>query len=208
MNNTKTSTLNSKLVDFLNEHAFYLVSESRDDRGEYCTELEAYSPAGEDLIITIWHGGGANSFIYCFRKYANDFDPDEHAEMWVEHRGENGVPFGIRDLIDDADAIQTMYLDLADALEEANMAGTFSNADLLSEQEIIDDWEAALESEMDYSEIAHAIGWGFTRNDLEELMRLHQENICRSKIEDLLEDCNFHTECGAWHDGEYYIREN
>lgn len=203
MNTTKTSTLNTKLVDFLNEHDFYLISESRDERGEYCAELESSSPAGEDLILTIWHGGGADSFIYCFRKYANEFDPDEHAEMWVEHRGENGVPFGIRDLIDDADAIQTMYLDLADALEEANRAGAFSNSDLLSEQEIRDDWEAALESEMDYSEISHAIGWGFSRNDLNTLMQLHREDRFMGKIEDLLTDCNFHTECSDWHDGNY-----
>lgn len=203
MNSTKTSTLNSKLVDFLNEHDFHLTSESRDERGEYCTELESWSPAGEDLILTIWHGGGTESFIYCFRKYANDFDPDEHAEGWVEFRGENGVPHGIRELIDDADAIQTMYLDLADALEEANRAGTFSNADLLTEQEIRDDWEAALESEMDYSEIAHAIGWGFSRDDLNTLMQLHREDRFRGKIEDLLTDCNFHTECSDWHDGNY-----
>ena len=207
MNSTKAATLNSKLVDFLNEHDFYLISEDRNERGEYCAELESRSPAGEDLIIDVWHGGGTNSFIYCFRRYANEFDPDGHAEKWVECRGQNGVPLGIRDLIDDADAIQTMLLDLADALEDANRNGAFSNADLLTEQEIRDDWEAALESEMDYSEIAHAIRWGFSRDDLNTLMQLHREDRFRGKIEDLLTDCNFHTECSDWHDENYIIRD-
>jgi len=50
------------------------------------------------------------------RRYAADFDADEHAAMWVESRGKRGVPDSIRTLIDDADAIQEMLDELADAL--------------------------------------------------------------------------------------------
>ena len=32
---------------------------------------------------------------------------------------------------------------------------------------------------------------------------LHQWNLFREKIEDLLEDCNFHTECGLLNEGKY-----
>ena len=53
------------------------------------------------------------------REYAYDFDPDEHAEMWVESRGKRGVPDSIRTLIDDADAIKEMAFELADALRKA-----------------------------------------------------------------------------------------
>ena len=39
--------------------------------------------------------------------------------MWVESRGEKGVPDSIRTLIDDADAIKEMVSELADALRKA-----------------------------------------------------------------------------------------
>lgn len=76
----------------------------------------------------------------------------------------------------------------------------------MTEQEIRSNWEEALNA-LPYGEIAAKIGWGFSTEDLQELMRLHKENICRKKIEDLLEDCNFHYECGEWHDGNYVLYE-
>ena len=77
----------------------------------------------------------------------------------------------------------------------------------LTEDEIRENWEHALET-LPYGEISEKNEWGFTREDLETLMELHRQNKHREKIEDLLEDCNFHTECGEWHDGNYIIRED
>ena len=77
----------------------------------------------------------------------------------------------------------------------------------LDEDEIREDWEHALET-MNYSDIASAIGWGFYNEDLQKLMELHKQNKYREKIEDLLEDCNFHTECGNWSEGNYIIEED
>lgn len=77
---------------------------------------------------------------------------------------------------------------------------------MMTTQEIRSNWEEALNA-LPYGEIAARIGWGFSTEDLQELMRLHKENICREKIEDLLEDCNFHYECGEWHDGNYVLYE-
>ena len=51
-------------------------------------------------------------------EYAHDFDADEHAEMWLGHRGEGGCPSSVRELIDDADAIKEMLEELADKLIE------------------------------------------------------------------------------------------
>lgn len=51
-------------------------------------------------------------------EYARDFDADEHAEMWVRHRGEGGCPSSVRKLIDDADAIKEMLEELANRLME------------------------------------------------------------------------------------------
>lgn len=50
-------------------------------------------------------------------EYADDFDPDEHIEMWIEARknGVAGVPT-TRELVHDAEAIQKMLKELAEAL--------------------------------------------------------------------------------------------
>lgn len=76
-------------------------------------ELEKYSPAGEDFIFTV----PTLNFVKQVEEYAEDFDPDEHAEMWVDSRGKGGCPSSIRDLIDDADAIAEMLKELAEALK-------------------------------------------------------------------------------------------
>ena len=75
-----------------------------------------------------------------------------------------------------------------------------------TEEEIRENWDGAL-SVLPYGEIARTIEWGFYREDLETLMELHRSGKHRKKIEDLLEDCNFHYECGNWHNGNYVILE-
>ena len=109
--------LNEKIIDALEAHDFAVCS-NEEQGEEYAAELETYSPAGEDVIVVIWHDGTIAGFKRAFREYANGFDADEHAESWIEHRGENGCPSSIRALIEDADAIQQMLNDMADALEK------------------------------------------------------------------------------------------
>ena len=52
------------------------------------------------------------------RKYDQQFDVDEHVEMWVSARnnGTSGIPSSIEELMEDAENIQEMLNDLADAL--------------------------------------------------------------------------------------------
>lgn len=54
-------------------------------------------------------------------------------------------------------------------------------------------WEKAFE-DMKVEEISSAIEWAFSCQDLLVLCCLHEADIYRQEIEDLLEDCNFHTE--------------
>lgn len=64
-------------------------------------------------------------------------------------------------------------------------------------------WKKAL-SRYETGALAALIRWGLSDDDLRVLCRLHQElPELRSKIEDLLTDCNFHAECADWHDGIY-----
>lgn len=85
-----------------------------DYTGDGRVEIENYSPAGEDLIVCV----EVENFPESVYEYARDFDVDEHAEMWVEHRGEGGCPSSVREIIDDADAIKEMLEELADRLAE------------------------------------------------------------------------------------------
>lgn len=85
--------------------------------GEYVAELEFYSDAGEDFVFSIWFDGTWNDFVEKFREYAMEFDPDEHAEMYVDLRGQRGVPSSIRTLIEDADGIKECLEKLSDGLK-------------------------------------------------------------------------------------------
>ncbi len=77
-------------------------------------EIENWSPAGENLVEYLDKKIDIPSQM---QKIADNFDADEHAEMWIEHRGKNGVPGSIRMLLNDADAIQEMYNKIAHALK-------------------------------------------------------------------------------------------
>lgn len=105
--------LEQKYIEILKENDWSISSYTDDGR----VELKKYSPAGEDFSMCV----EVENFLESVRKYANDFDADEHAAMWIEVRGRvRGVPNGIRELIEDAEAIQEMLNELADALEEKN----------------------------------------------------------------------------------------
>lgn len=80
-------------------------------------DLETFSPAGEDVVVTV----PMKNFPEEIRAYHIGFDPDEHAEMWLEAKrnGVGGVP-SIRRLIEDADAIDSMLEKLAIAVTQAD----------------------------------------------------------------------------------------
>lgn len=73
-------------------------------------EIGQYSPAGEDFWFSL---NGDEDYFEQIIRYANNFDVDEHAEMWV---GGNGAP-SISILVDDARDIQKMLYELCDAVK-------------------------------------------------------------------------------------------
>lgn len=79
-------------------------------------ELENHSPAGEDLIFSI----DGKDIPVEVRDYAEDFDKDEHVEFLVGGRGKRGAPETVRELLEDAEAIQKMLDELAEALESVH----------------------------------------------------------------------------------------
>lgn len=77
-------------------------------------EISQHSPAGEDFSFCVED----ENFVENVRKYADEFDPDEHAEFWVSAKGSRRdvtIP-SIRELINDADAISRMLQELASAI--------------------------------------------------------------------------------------------
>lgn len=201
-----------KIVDLLEEHDVRIIS-TQEQNGKYVTECEFWSDAGENVIVDIYHKESAKSFVDGWKEYSYDFDPDEHAEAWVSERGKNGVSNSIRELIDDADAIAKKLEDIANALAKLTFAPTAQEIydvsdEIKREAEIRSDWAAALRSVKDGSDLSADIRYGFSELDLSILAKLHKRNRFRTKIEDLLEDCNFHAECSDFSEGNYskYIR--
>lgn len=81
------------------------------DCGDFI-ELENWSPAGEDLILTF----DKRSLTDEIREYAATWDIDEHIEMWVQARQhDSGIP-SVRELCQDAEDIDEMLQDLAAAV--------------------------------------------------------------------------------------------
>ena len=108
--------LNEKTIAILEENDI-TVSERYEQDGEYYREIEFYSPEGEDVLETIWYDGTDDGFIEAFRQLADNFDADEHAEMWIDGRGKRGIPDSVRALIDDAENIKDTLLNVAEKLE-------------------------------------------------------------------------------------------
>lgn len=114
--------LNEKIIEVIENNEFGHDAVAEQDN-EYYIELYQNTPAGEDWYVTIWFDGSNNGFINSFRKYAEDFDVDEEAEIWIKSRGKYGVPSSIREILEDAEwkkeRLQTLLKDLED-IEHAN----------------------------------------------------------------------------------------
>lgn len=94
--------LNKKIVDVIENNGFCYDAVVEQDNKFYI-ELYRDTPAGEDWHVIIWFNGSDNGFINSFRKYVEDFDVDEEAEIYIESRGKHGVPSSISVLVKDAE---------------------------------------------------------------------------------------------------------
>ena len=77
----------------------------------------------------------------------------------------------------------------------------------MSEAEItknVDSWKRAFDQVVHGDELSEILDYGFDEKDLENLAEIHEKDKAyRKKIEELLTDCNFHTECEWMVKGEY-----
>lgn len=107
----KVKRLRGKYLDILERFDWKLCGYTDDGM----VELEKFLPAGEDFIMCV----EVKNFPDAVMEYYEDFDVDEHIEMWVEAKrnGAREVP-SVRRLAIDAEAIDDMLKELAYALEE------------------------------------------------------------------------------------------
>ena len=159
--------LSERIEELLDEHDFSVcgdISERYGEKGRYDIELETYSPEGEDVLVSLTYDGTEKDFIREFNDYAEGFDAENHAEMWIECRGKNGVPDSIKDLLEDAEWIKDTLMEVADDLENINneeedaeeinrkeLAEKFINAikEIASKHENLDNFESYLSYHFD-----------------------------------------------------------
>lgn len=105
--------MNEKYRDICEELGWYWLN-----GGDGYIELEKHSPAGEDFSFTV----SAENFVKNVKEYADNFDQEEHIEMWIEARRNKvaGVP-SIKELVKDAEDIDAMLKELAEALFAAEL---------------------------------------------------------------------------------------
>ena len=72
---------------------------------------------GIDKIPVVDSVGMMEVEVDDFVALADGFDPDYEASLWIgpDGHGANGAPYHIRDILDDMDAVQSAYNELADA---------------------------------------------------------------------------------------------
>lgn len=96
-------TLSDKLLEVLENNGFSCDGDVTEQDGEYYIEINQYTPEGQDWWETIWFDGTEEGFVKSVSNRANGFNVDEEAEIYIEIRGEKGVPDSIGDLMEDAE---------------------------------------------------------------------------------------------------------
>lgn len=95
--------------------------EIRQEGKRYYVYLSTYSDAGEDFGVDIDFDvkNAKATFMAELRQSIDDFDPLEHAAMWMEARGRvSGVPDTNMELLEDAESIEERLEDLWDAITD------------------------------------------------------------------------------------------
>lgn len=111
--------LNSKIIKVVEKNDFCL-EDVEEQNGKYFVEMNNCRSCGEDWWEIIRFDGTSEGFVKSVRQRANNFDVDEEAEIWIEGRGENGVPNSIKDLVEDAEWKKSTIEKLANELEKLN----------------------------------------------------------------------------------------
>lgn len=112
--------LNNKIIKVL-EDCDFCVNEVEKQGNDFYVELGQFTPCGEDWWETIWFDGTNKGFIEAVQNRHESFDVNEEVEVWIEHRGKDGIPSSIRKLVEDAEWKESMIEKIMYALEKQEM---------------------------------------------------------------------------------------
>lgn len=105
---------------------------------------------------------------------------------------------------DDIQAVRDEINEIIDHTDTPDVIRKYVSLDAAwRDAEIRRDWASALRAVRHGEALSHEIGWAFSTRDIKNLAKLHKANRFRKKIEDLLEDCNFHTEAALMRSHQY-----
>ena len=118
------------------DRACELIKESPFDIHDFDNESDpckisfcAWSPAGEDLWFEVEYNGTEKDLIQKLHDLYINFDVNEHAEMYINMRGKNGVPNDIKVLYEDAEDIKNMFGSLYKASIKVSQGKNLSSAE-------------------------------------------------------------------------------
>lgn len=75
--------------------------------------------ADQDIPVEIDYDGTVENLVDKFTAYAENYDVDDEVEIYVNMRGENGVPSSIRELLDDCQEAKDTLMEIANNLNNA-----------------------------------------------------------------------------------------
>lgn len=152
-----------------------------------------------------WHKRFKDAYVeFCRIYFPNDNDfidkiqnlAHYQVKMWFE----NDLKYaGLTHPLDEIK--EFVYICLPNDKEEIDK--TFNWNEIAKDIEIRNDFATALKKCKRGTDLSHLLGYGFSKRDISNLAKLHKSNKYRKKIEDLLEDCNFHYECNEFMQGNY-----
>ena len=87
-----------------------------EDNGEF--ELEKYSPAGQDFIISI-SADTLEEFTKELSDRYDNFDCSEEAYKWLDEsgHGKNGAPYDMKDVYEDMEECEQMLNELVEHIQ-------------------------------------------------------------------------------------------
>lgn len=179
-----TSTEISKKIGQLNTEKAKLEKELEDALER--EQIEREEKKFNDIKVAIhklwdmyWQGEDNTESEKCLNAYEHTYQ----LEMWLEA----DIKYGLKkSKLADLDVLKKI-------VEDCGATIKFDKA--VEDAKIRLDFANALRNVKHGEALSGKLEWGFAPDDLMELMKLHKSNKFRKKIEDLLTDCNFHSEC-------------
>lgn len=103
-----------RIINTLNNIGIYHKIEGNNALVEFWTDT-----AGQDIPTEIEFDGTPEDFVKQFTEASDNYDVDEEVELYVNMRGQNGVPNTIRELLDDCEEAKQTLTEIAEALQKA-----------------------------------------------------------------------------------------